>query len=147
MASISKLPRIGRTDIPVDKRHFVMTTDNSYKIISADKLFDAIENDPTDNNFKTAAEFLNSALTDWPTFNLKEPTDLLAELKKEVQGKLTYANLDNYIKRLDVGADAWKMEAVSSLLEMFDFERKNVFDKNIELEKIIDKISRHYLKI
>ena len=61
-----------------------MTTDNSNKIISADKLFDAIENDPSDNNFKTAAEFLNSALTDWPTYNLKEPADLLTELKKEI---------------------------------------------------------------
>jgi hypothetical protein len=123
-----------------------MTTDNSYKIISADKLFDAIENDLTDNNFKTAAEFLNSALTDWPTFNLKEPTDLLTELKKEVQDKLTFTNLDNYSKRLDYGMDPWKAEAISSLLEMFDFERKNLFDKNIELESIIDKITRHYLK-
>jgi hypothetical protein len=124
-----------------------MTTDNSYKIISADKLFDAIENDLTDNNFKTAAEFLNEAVTDWPTFNLKEPADLLTELKKEVQGKLTYTNLGNYYNRIDLNVDAWKSTAVSSLLEMFDFERKNVFDKNIELENIIDKISRHYLKI
>ena len=123
-----------------------MTTDNSYKIISADNLFDAIENDLTDNNFKTSAEFLNNALTDWPTFNLKEPTDLLAELKKEVQDKLTYTNLDNYAKRLDLGADVWKAESVNSLLEMFDFDRTNVFDKNIELENIIDKITKHYLK-
>ncbi len=124
-----------------------MTNDNSYKIISADKLFDVIENDLTDSNFKTAAKFLNEAVTDWPTFNLKEPADLLTELKKEVQGKLTHTNLDNYYKRIDLNVDAWKSTAVSSLLEMFDFERKNVFDKNIELENIIDKISRHYLKI
>ncbi len=123
-----------------------MTTDNSYKIISADQLFDAIENDTTDNNFKTSAEFLNEALSDWPTLNLREPADLLTELKKAVQGKLTYTNLDNYYKQIDLNVDAWKSTAVSSLLEMFDFERKNVFDKNIELESIIDKITRHYLK-
>jgi len=124
-----------------------MTTDNSNKIISADKLFDAIENDLSDNNFKTAAEFLNNALTDWPTLNLREPADLLVELRKEVQGKLTYTNLDNYSKQLDLGLGMWKGEAISALLEMFDFERKCVFDKDIELEKIIEKITRHYLKI
>lgn len=124
-----------------------MTKDNSsYKIISADKLFDAIENDLTDNNFKTAAEFLQSALTDWPTFNLKEPSDLLTELKRDVQAKLTYTNLDNHARHLNLGVDAWKATAISSLLEMFDFERTNMFDKKIELEYIIDKISRHYLK-
>ena len=97
-----------------------MTTDNSsYKIISADKLFDAIENDLTDNNYKTAAEFLQSALTDWPTFNLKEPSDLLTELKRDIQDKLTYTNLDNYLRRLYPSNDAWKISAVSSLLEMF----------------------------
>lgn len=124
-----------------------MTLDNSYKIISGDELFEAIENDSTNNNFKTAAEFLNEALDDWPTLNLAEPSDLLKELRKEVGGKLTYNNLDNYSKRLGLDTDGmWKIEAVSSLLEMFDFERKSQFDKNIELESIIDKISRHYLK-
>lgn len=123
-----------------------MTLDNSYKIISAEDLFVAIENDPTNNNFKTAAEFLNSAVNDWPTLNLQEPADLLTELKKEVQGKLTYDNIVKYSKRLSPSHDAWKKEATSSLLETFDFERKNVFDKNIELENIIDKITRHYLK-
>lgn len=123
-----------------------MTSDNSYKIISYDKLIDAIENDATDNNFKTAADFLNSAVTDWPTQNLKEPSDLLVELKKEVQGKLTYDNIESYSKRLNPSNDAWKIEAVSFLLQMFDFERTNMFDKIVELESIIDKITRHYLK-
>lgn len=123
-----------------------MSNPSFYKIISADNLFDAIENDPTNNNFKTAAEFLHSAVNDWPTLNLQEPADLVTELKKEVQGKLTYDNIEKYSKRLNPSHDAWKMEATSSLLEMFDFERKNVFDKNIELENVIDKITRHYLK-
>lgn len=122
-----------------------MTSDNSYKIISADDIFDAIENDPTDNNFKTAAEFVNSAINDWPT-GVEDTKILLDELKKGVSGKLTYINIEIYLKRLHPSQDAWKMEAISSLLQLFDFERKNVFDKNIELESIIDKIARHYLK-
>lgn len=44
----------------------------------------------------------------------------------------------------DIGLGQWKVEAVHALLEMFDFERKNKFDKNIELESIIEKITRHY---
>jgi hypothetical protein len=36
------------------------------------------------------------------------------------------------------------MEAINSLLEMFDFERKNTFDKAIELDTIIRKLTLHY---
>ena len=117
-----------------------------YEIITDEELVDAIYNDPSDNNFKAAAELLYSACTDWPTLNLSEPADLLKELKVEVKGNLTYDNLDSYNKRLNVAYEAWKGEAVCSLLEMFDFERKKLFDKTIELESIIDKITRHYRK-
>jgi hypothetical protein len=121
-----------------------MTSDNSHKNISYDNLFDVIDNDASDSNFKTAADFLYCAMTDWPT-DLEDTQSLISHLKKEVDGKLTYVCLDNYVKRLDLGIDAWKAAAVSSLLEMFDFERKDSFDKNEELENVIDKITRHYL--
>jgi folate-binding Fe-S cluster repair protein YgfZ len=121
-----------------------MTTDNSYEILTREELSNALDKDVTSNNFKTAAKFLYNAVNDWPTFNLDEPTDLLAELKKDIRGKLTYTNIVNYSKQLDLSVDAWKAEATSSLLEMFDFERKNVFDKKIELESIIAKITKHY---
>ena len=121
-----------------------MTKNNSYRIISYEKLINALESDTTDNCFKIAAEFLDNALRDWPTLDLKEPIDLIAELKKEISDSLTHENLNEYSKRLDLGDDAWKAESISSLLEMFDFDRKSVFDKTIELESIIDKITRHY---
>jgi hypothetical protein len=123
-----------------------MTTENSYEILTDEELADAIENDMTDNNFKTAAEFLYNACNDWPTLNLSQPRDLIAELTKEINRKLTYDNLSTYNNSLNVTGDAWKGEAVSSLLEMFDFERKSVFDKRIELQAIIDKITKHYRK-
>ena len=121
-----------------------MTSNNSCKNISYNKLFDFIDNDTAENNFKINADFLYSAMTDWST-GIEDTESLLYQLKKEVDGKLTYGNLDNYLKRLNLNRDSWKAEAVSSLLEMFDFERKNLFDKNIELEIIVDKITRHYL--
>lgn len=123
-----------------------MTTINSYKILSYDELSNILDSDTTDDNFKTAAGFLNEALSDWPTENLQEPIDLIAELKKEVQDKLTFSNLDNYNKKLSASDNAWKMSALSSVLELFDFERTCSFDKVVELESIIDKITTHYHK-
>lgn len=64
-----------------------MTTIDKYNFISYDELFNAIENDTTDNNFKTSAELLMSAVTDWPTLNLQEPKNLIAELKNEIKKK------------------------------------------------------------
>jgi hypothetical protein len=119
-----------------------MTTNTDF--LSFDELQNAIENDVTDNNFKTAADFLLSAVTDYPTFNLKEPTDLVAALRQSINNKLTFDNLDNYLKTLSSNKDAWIIEAVTSLLKMFDFERKNTFDKSIELDTIIRQLTKHY---
>src|SRR5688572_6488335 len=121
-----------------------MTTDDSLEIISYAILCDAIENDPTGNNFKTAAEFLMNAVEEWPTLDLREPLELLNELRREVKGRLTFANLEMLSKHKDLGLGQWKVEALNALLEMFDFERKNRYDENIELESIIDKITKHY---
>ena len=117
---------------------------NNSNFLSYDELQNAIEKDVTDNNFKTAADFLLSAVTDYPTFNLKEPTDLVAALRQLINNKLTFDNLANYLKSLSPNKDAWIIEAVTSLLEMFDFERKNTFDKSIELDTIIRKLTQHY---
>jgi hypothetical protein len=112
--------------------------------LSYDELQNAIENDKTDNNFKIAANFLLNAVTDYPTFKLKEPTDLVARLRQSVNGKLTFENLDKYLNSLSLEKDAWAIEAISALVEMFDFERKNIFDKTIELETIIRQLTQHY---
>lgn len=112
--------------------------------MSYDELLNAIENDLTENTFKTSAEFLKSAVTDWPKLNLQEPKDLIAELKNEISGKLTFDNLESYLKNLNPNNDAWKMETVSALLEMFDFDRKDINDKSITLELLVDKLTQHY---
>lgn len=114
------------------------------EFLGYDELQIAIEKDVTDNNFKTAAGYLLNAVTDYPTSNLKEPKDLIVTLRQSINGKLTFDNLDNYLKTLRPDKDAWEMEAINSLLEMFDFERKNNFDKTIELDAIIQKLTQHY---
>jgi len=119
---------------------------NENDFLSYDELQNAIDIDEPANNFKTAADFLLSAVGDYPTFNLKEPTDLVAALRQSINDKLTFENLNNYLKSLSPDKDAWTMEAVNSLLEMFDFDRNNTFDKTIELETIIRLLTKHYRK-
>ncbi|MBK7036691.1 MAG: hypothetical protein IPI31_15680 [Bacteroidetes bacterium] len=121
-----------------------MTTETTYNFISFDELFNAIENDSTENNFKTSAAFLISAVTDWPKLNLQEPKDLIAELNLEIKEKLNFDNLKSYVEQLNPNNDAWKMEAVTALLEMFDFDRKGINDKSVSLETIVDKLTHHY---
>jgi hypothetical protein len=113
-------------------------------LISYEELFHAVENDATDNHFKTAAQFLLEALNDWPTPNLNEPQGLIAELKNEIKDKLTFDNIVRYSRTLRAEIDPWKMEAVSSLHEMFDFNRTNNVDRKIELEEIVIRLTQHY---
>jgi hypothetical protein len=116
------------------------------EIITFDELTDKIESLTTDDKFKTCGEFLLTAITDWPTTNLKEPKDLLDVLKNEVKRPLTFGNLKSYSNglKIDISGNAWKKESVNSLLEMFDFDRNNTSDTNITLDKIVDGLTNHF---
>ena len=72
------------------------------EIITFDELTDEIELETTDNEFIICAEFLRSAINDWPTFNLQKPKDLLDELKNEINKLLTFDNLNTYSKDLRI---------------------------------------------
>jgi hypothetical protein len=124
--------------------YWTMTTT---EIITFDELSYKIESVSTDNKFRTCGESLLTALNDWPTTDLKEPKDLLEELKNEIRKPLTFDNLNDYSNwlRIDISGNAWKMESITSLLEMFDFDRSNSFDKEITLDKIIERLT-YYLR-
>lgn len=122
--------------------HITMTNNSDF--LSYDELQNAIQNDETNNNFKTAADFLLNAITDYPIFNLKEPCDLVTSLRQVIKDKLIFENLEKYLKSLSCDKDVWTMETIHSLLEMFDFERKNIYDKRIELDTIIHQLTKHY---
>jgi hypothetical protein len=115
-------------------------------IITSDELTDKIESLAADNKFKTCGEFLLTAINDWPTMNLEEPKDLLDELKNEIKRPLTFDNLRKYSAGLTIhiSGNAWKIESVTSLLEMFDFDRTNTFDKEVTLDKIIERLTNHF---
>lgn len=113
------------------------------KFITFTELIDVLENDTTNNNYKSAADNLLEAFTDWPTQDI-EVGEMISELKDEVNGKLTFDNLSKYLKTLNPSKDSWKMESLSSLLELFDFEQNNNVNTEIELEDILEKITEHY---
>ena len=114
------------------------------EIITFDELTGKIESLRVDDKFKTCGELLLTAINDWPTLNLKEPNDLLNELKAEIKKPLTFDNLKKYLDGLDINKNAWEMESVTSLLEMFDLERNNTVDKEITLDKIIEKLTSNF---
>ncbi len=115
------------------------------EIITVDELTDKIESLAADNKFKTCGELLLTAIDDWPTMNLEQPKDLLDELRNEIKRPLTFDNLKKYSDglKIDISGNAWKMDAVTSLLEMFDFDRNNTFDKEVTLDKIIEILINH----
>jgi hypothetical protein len=113
---------------------------NDNKLISHSEISDAVDSDTSDSRVRANAEFLLSAINDYPTLNLKEPTDFLNELKNEIGFPLTYELIENYEKKLtfDNGDNTWKKEALSSVLEMF------YWDKTKTLDELIREISIHY---
>ena len=117
-----------------------------HEMISYDELFEAIENDSTDNHFRAIGQVLIKALNDWPTMNLKEPQDLVEELRNEVKDSLTFDNLNKYSQNLSAKSDLWKMEGLASILEMFNYTRKADFKSHVELEDIITDLTKHYRK-
>jgi hypothetical protein len=115
-------------------------------MITSEELINAVENDATESRFKSVAEKLLEAINDWPTENLSEPSELVSELKQQINQKLTFENIAKFLKTLSVEKDAWKIESLSSLLLLFNFERNESVDREVELEMIMERITKHYRK-
>jgi hypothetical protein len=116
------------------------------EIITFDELDSKIESLATDDQFRICGELLVAALNDWPTLNLTEPKDLLAELKIEIEKPLSFFNLKNYADALVVGLgdNSWKIESTASLLKMFDCHLNEVPDKDVTLDSIVEELTNHY---
>lgn len=107
-------------------------------IISFEELYDGVEQDASDSKIKTAAQALLTAINDWPISNLSEPRELLLTLTNEIGTPLTHKRIEHYSKTLIINNDSWKMEATSSLLELFEY------DNTKTLDEIINDITIHY---
>jgi hypothetical protein len=106
-------------------------------MLSSQELYELIDS-TSDIRSRQIANCLLIALNDWPTTNLIEPKELIIELKESINGKLTFEKLSIYMNGLDPIIDSWKMEALSSIIEMFDSVESR--DKD-ELETIISRLS------
>lgn len=107
-------------------------------IISFEELYDGVEQDASDSKIKIAAQALLTVINDWPILNLSEPKELLLALTNEIGAPLTPKRIEHYSKTLIVNNNGWKMEAISSLLEMFEYDNTKILDE------IINDITNHY---
>lgn len=80
---------------------------------------------------------LLEAVTDWPTFNLQEPEELVTELRAELGVPLTYEALFQFAHGPN---EPWKKEAVSSLLQLFE-GGGHLPDQAIGLENVLDELT------
>ena len=117
-------------------------------VISYDELRHA-EEDSSDEQLRRLATLLLAAVTDWPTYNLSEPVDLLSELAGEIDAPLTFENISKYNKLLcdDILENAWKIEAMASLLKLFDLEGNGKRDEGIRLDQIIEMMTHRYRSV
>ena len=91
-----------------------------------------------DSRTRFIAENLEMAINDWPTLNLTEPQQLVNVLSMDISDKLTFHNIRRYLDTLSPLKDSWKMESLSSILEIFDTDEARVKEN---LEDIINRIS------
>ena len=110
-------------------------------MITSAELINLIENRVTETNSKAIAENLLEAINDWPKENISEPNELISELKNQINNKLNFENIISYLKTLNVEKDAWKIESLNSILEIFRIETHENVDVEIELEKILERIA------
>lgn len=75
---------------------------------------------------------LAAAINDWPTYNLDSLEPFLAELRQNF-GKLSKANI---VERSRTLSDAWKLESVSELLDVW-----GDVDENIDLDELVQRLA------
>lgn len=108
-----------------------------------DKLYDLIE----DNQFETEtdkkiAEKIFEAERDW-RISFETINDFLNVLEKEVVGNVTKSSLNELLLKykLNISKNAWEMESVSYLLDIFELT------KETELRKIINNLTEKVKQI
>jgi hypothetical protein len=102
-----------------------------------DKLFDLIE----ENRFETEtdkkiAEKILEAERDW-RISFETINEFISVLEKVVDGTVTKSSLNKLLKKYkrNISQNAWEMESVSYLLDIFELT------KETELRKIINNLT------
>lgn len=111
-------------------------------MISTEELIIALENNSSESDLKSVLENLLEAINDWPT-SLSEPSELVSELKLQIKAKLTVSNIKSFKQSLKDENEGWKIESLSSLLNIFDIACNENIDEELEFEVLLEKLTNH----
>lgn len=109
-------------------------------MITTEELIKIIENESIEKSLKFIAENLFQAVEDWP-IDVNEPSELISVLKSQIDKPLTFNNIENHLKKLSLKKDGWKMESLSSLLNIFDIASNENVDEEVELEVLLERLT------
>ena len=114
---------------------------NNSSLTKISQLNSLVDIDKTDHKLKEIAQLFIAAATDWDTVNQTDLSDFIGELKAYFGSPLTKAKIAN--KTLDTfNSNAWRHEAGSSIIEMFDLSEK--FYNQSDFDKILKDIFLYY---
>jgi len=111
---------------------------NEIPLLTFDKLFDLIEKNRFENETdKKIAEKILEAERDW-RISFETINEFISVLEKVVDGSVTKSSLNKLLKKYkrNISQNAWEMESVNYLLEIFELT------KETELRKIIIKLTK-----
>lgn len=109
------------------------------KITTYSALFDMVDIDTKDHKQKDIATLFLNAMNDWPTYNQKQISDFVKELKDYFGNPLTIEKIS--AKKFD-GQNAWQIEAGSSIADLIDISTK--FCNQSDFDKILENFLNYY---
>jgi hypothetical protein len=101
---------------------------NTKDLINAEELSSISEKHSSDEKLVIAARNLLEAINDWPSA-VNAPEEFLLILNQEIRKSLTKENIENYLGSLSAAKSAWKIEAVTSVLAVFDDNETKTLDE------------------
>ena len=102
-------------------------------LASYEEIADAVDAKRLSGHWIACAEMLLEACSDWPSAEVRNPSDLLRKLENEVPGSLTYEELAKVAS--DPKRDIWVMASVESVLNIF--RRENEIDQHSKLADLM----------
>ncbi|MBU8883042.1 hypothetical protein KSK37_08110 [Kaistella sp. DKR-2] len=109
------------------------------KITTYSALFNLVDIDTIEPKQKDIAKLFLNAMNDWPTYNQKEISDFIKELKDYFGNPLTIEKIS--AKKFN-GQNAWQIEAGSSIADLINISTK--FYNESDFDKIVENFLNHY---
>jgi len=98
------------------------------------KIEEALEADAINNELKKIVSIFLAAVNDWPDLILNFE-DYELEIEKYLNCKTTKDFIMSSLERIDISKDAWRLESLSEILEVFKF-----YTDGISLKEIIEEL-------